>query len=44
MHVAFPYMYHIMLASFYHRLHLKHMHWRGDSLICFAHDDMIEMR
>jgi hypothetical protein len=22
MHVAFPYMYHIMLASLYHRLHL----------------------
>jgi hypothetical protein len=37
MNVAFSFMYHIMFASLYHRLHLYHMSWRCASLICFAH-------
>jgi hypothetical protein len=44
MHVAFSYMYHIMLASLYHKLHLQYTHWRCASLICFAHHDMLEIR
>jgi hypothetical protein len=44
MHVAFSSLYHIMFASFYHRLHVYHMPWRCASLICIDHLDMLEMR
>jgi hypothetical protein len=44
MHVAFSFMYHIMFASLYHRLHLYHMPSRCASLICFDHHDMLDMR
>jgi hypothetical protein len=44
MHVAFSFMYHIMLPSLYHRLQLYHMLKRCASLICFDHYDMLDVR
>jgi hypothetical protein len=40
---AFSFMYHIMFASLYQRLHLYHMPQRCASLICFDHHDMLDM-
>jgi hypothetical protein len=42
--VAFSFMYHIMLASLYHRLHLYHMLYRCASLIYLDNHDMLDMR
>jgi hypothetical protein len=44
MHIAFSFMYHVLFASLYHRLHLYHMPYRCASLICFDHHDMLDMR
>jgi hypothetical protein len=43
MHVAFSFLYHIMFASLYYRLHLYHMIERCASPIYIDHCDMLDV-